>query len=295
MFRTRSSGPVPGAEHVTDADRPVSFRTMTVPPSAPAEPDERPGGRHDGLPEPLGDSRHLAPLSAREATAATCPYLTSAGGSWRHATPSRDHRCGALDPPGPQPTDKQRRHCLSADHVECSIFLVAREARAATLIPSGDPAVVAAMDAARRPIARTAPILLEQPRLVEQAIRLPFDRGPGQLALVALMILAFTVVAIARLSGGSSAAPGTSAAPSVIVGPSSDPPPTIAPTPSPSVEPPAALAPSVEPSFSTTYTVQKGDTLAVIAGRYSTTVAAIRDLNGLTGNAIRTGQVLKIP
>jgi LysM repeat protein len=270
---------------------------MTVPPSAPDGSDERPEGRHDGLPDRADDHRHAPPSSAREATAWTCPYLISAGGAWRQATPSRDHRCAALDPPAPQPTDKQRRHCLSPDHVECPIFRAARDARAAILMPSGDLAVVAAIDARRRPIARTAPILLEQPRLVEQAIRLQFDRGAGQLALVVLMVLAFTVVAIARLSAGSAPAPAPSAsvAPSVTPVPSSDPPPTVAPTPSLSAEPPAAPAPSVQPSFTTAYTVQKGDTLAAIASRYNTTAAAIRELNGLTGNTIRTGQVLKIP
>jgi LysM repeat protein len=269
---------------------------MTVPLSAPDESDERPGGRHEGLPEAAGEPRHPAPPSAREATAATCPYLASAGGAWRHATPSRDHRCGALDPPAPQPTDKQRRHCLSLDHVDCSVFQAARAARAATLIPSGDPAVVAAMDAARRPIARTAPILLEQPRLVEQAVRLPFDRGPGQLALVALMVLAFTVVAIARLSGAPAPGPVGSPVPSAVASASPEPTPTNAPIPSASADPPASAPPaSVEPSFSTTYTVKKGDTLTLIASRYKTTAAAIRALNGLTSSTLHAGQVLKIP
>ena len=267
---------------------------MTVPLGAPDGPDQPAGGPPDGVPDG-GQTRRLAPPTALEATAATCPYLTSAGGAWRHATPSRDHRCGALEPPAAQPTDKQRRHCLSPHHVECPIFRSARSARAASLIPSGDPAVVAAIDGARRPIARTAPILLEQPNLIEQAVRLPFDRGPGQLALVALMILAFTVVAITRLSEGSTPTPGGSAAPSAVSRASLDPTPTIAPTPSPSVDASASAAASVAPSFSTTYTVKKGDTLATIAGRFKTTAVAIRQLNALTSSTIHAGQVLKIP
>jgi LysM repeat protein len=157
------------------------------------------------------------------------------------------------------------------------------------------------MDAARRPIARTAPILLEQPRLVEQAVRLPFDRGPGQLALVALMILAFTVVAIARLSGPPASGPAGSASPSATAETSPEPTPSDTPTPSrsadiPASAPPASAPPaSVEPSFSTTYTVKKGDTLTTIASRYKTTAAAIRALNGLTSSTLHTGQVLKIP
>ena len=268
---------------------------MTVPHGAPDGADPRPESEPDGPPDPTAHPSHVATLSAREATAAMCPYLISVGGAWRQATPSRDHRCSAFDPPAPQPTDKQRRHCLSPHHPECAIFRAARTARAAGLIPSGDPVAVAKVDAARRPIARTAPILLEQPRLVDQAVRLSFDRGPGQLALVALMILAFSVVAITRLSTGSPPAAGASASPSAIARASSTPVPTRRPSPSPSAAPSASAGPSTAPSFRTTYTVKKGDTLATIAARYKTTAAAIRRVNGLSSNTIRIGQVLKIP
>lgn len=43
------------------------------------------------------------------------------------------------------------------------------------------------------------------------------------------------------------------------------------------------------------YTVVSGDTLSGIAARYKTTVAAIKTLNGLTGDTINVGQKLKIP
>lgn len=43
------------------------------------------------------------------------------------------------------------------------------------------------------------------------------------------------------------------------------------------------------------YTVQAGDSLWKIAQRYGTTVEAIQNLNGLTGDLIDVGQVLKIP
>lgn len=43
------------------------------------------------------------------------------------------------------------------------------------------------------------------------------------------------------------------------------------------------------------YTVRSGDTLWLLANRYGTTVDAIRQLNGLTGNALQIGQVLRIP
>ncbi len=43
------------------------------------------------------------------------------------------------------------------------------------------------------------------------------------------------------------------------------------------------------------YTVQPGDTLWLISRRYGTTVAAIKRLNGLTGDMLYIGQVLRIP
>jgi nucleoid-associated protein YgaU len=269
---------------------------MTVSPGAPIGSDTHLGSRPDGPPDPAPHPARVATPSATEATAATCPYLTSVGGAWRQATPSRDHRCAALEPPAPQPTDKQRRHCLSPNHVECPIFRAARTARAVSLTPSGDPAAVAVVDAARRPIARTAPILLERPRLVEQAVRLSFDRGPGQLALVALMILAFSIVAFTRLSGGSPPAASASVAPSDIAAASSSPSSTPGPSPSVSPIPSASVSPSPEPSFRGLYTVRNGDTLYSIARRFKTTTGAIRRLNHLSTTAvIHPGQVLKIP
>lgn len=43
------------------------------------------------------------------------------------------------------------------------------------------------------------------------------------------------------------------------------------------------------------YTVRPGDTLWLLANRFGTTVDAIKNLNGLTSDALRVGQVLRIP
>lgn len=50
---------------------------------------------------------------------------------------------------------------------------------------------------------------------------------------------------------------------------------------------------SVNPYFE--YTVRSGDTLWLISRRYGTTVDAIKALNGLSGDMLNIGQVLKIP
>ncbi len=62
----------------------------------------------------------------------------------------------------------------------------------------------------------------------------------------------------------------------------------------------AAAAPVMEPvsapqGETTSYTVQRGDSLSKIATQHRTTVAAIQRLNNLSGTVIRVGQKLVIP
>ncbi len=58
----------------------------------------------------------------------------------------------------------------------------------------------------------------------------------------------------------------------------------------------AALPQYIPPDVVTDrHTVRPGDTLGAIARRYRTSVDAIKRLNGLRGNLIRVGQVLRVP
>lgn len=292
---------------------------MAVPVEEQSESPRAPAWRQPDGPLTARDGAEFIQPEIHE----VCPYLRADGGSWRSASPHREHRCGAVDPPATLTLDKQRRLCLSAEHGGCPTFRAARASRAAMLAPGIDPAAVAAADAARRPIARGSALILERPRLSAPAARWPLDRAMSQAALVALMVVAFVAVAIARFSGPEAAAVAQpTASPSATASPT--PRPTPRPTPSPSLAPSAgpsgAPAPSVAPSaaasgavsgatgtpavsapaasapaFSTTYVVKKGDNLYGIAGHFGTTVAALKELNGLTDNSLHIGQELKIP
>jgi LysM repeat protein len=265
--------------------------------------------------EPAAGARAPEPASAASRATAEgagaspsigeiCPYLLAGEGGWRSSTPNREHRCSAVDPPAPLPADKQRALCLRAAHAGCPAFRAARTARASMLAPGLDPAIVAAADAARRPIARSASVVLEQPRFAIASIG--ENVAFSQALLVALMVLALVVVLVSRLSAGSpppepSPTPAVTASPA----PSPTPRPTRRPTPTPAASgvapsgslavPPSAAAVPSAGAFRTTYRVEAGDTLVRIAAEYSTTVGAIQQLNGLSGSSIRIGQLLKIP
>lgn len=281
---------------------------MTVPAGSPSgsahAPDPEPADRPWRSALERGRSWRAAPptQTAAAAVGEICPYLTASSGSWRSASPHRQHRCGAVDPPGLLPVEKQRRLCLSVDHASCPAFRAARAGRAAVLAPGIDPTAVAVADAARRPLARTAPIILEQPRFQPPTTSWPFDRGISQAVLIGLMVLAFAAVAISRLGSqdGSGSVASPSVSPSAGATATAEPTPRRTPSPSPSGSAPASVGPSgsappPSPSFRATYRVEAGDTLVEIAAEFDTTVAAIQEANGLTGSDLRVGQILNIP
>jgi LysM repeat protein len=276
---------------------------MTVAGQESVEPQHAPT-----IPDGLPDRHSPASRPERPTTATVCPYLMAESGGWRSASPNREHRCGAVDPPAPLSADKQRRLCLTLAHQTCPTYGAARGARAAAIAPGVDPAVLAAVEAARRPVARSATVILEPPRITSPRVAWPLDRAVSQAALVGLMLVAFALVAIARLSAGNpGAATSPSPAASAAIGaPSPSTPPIATPSPSSSdvapsesIAPSEAIAPSVTPPstpvYRTTYAVRSGDTLVGIANRFGTTATAIKKLNNLTNNTIHTGQKLKIP
>jgi len=272
---------------------------MTTPPDTAAEPSRAPDRPGPATPDEPSQPPNIGDI---------CPYLLASQGGWRSAAPSRDHRCTAVDPPAALPADKQRSLCLVAEHTSCPAFRAARASRASMVAPGVDPLVVAAADAARRPVARAAPVIVEGPRL---AIGSGNGTWPlSQAALVGLMIVAFAVVLIARISTPQAATPSPSSSPAATA--SSSPSPTPTPTPAPTVAPsgsgavpsgsgalPSAAASQAGaasgPVSGSIYRVKAGDTLVGIASTFGTTVGELQRVNRLAGSDLRIGQLMRVP
>jgi nucleoid-associated protein YgaU len=269
---------------------------MTVTGEDPVEQHVEP------IPVAPADRSPLSEHPERPAIDAVCPYLLAASRGWRSTLPHRDHRCTAVDPAAVLSTDKQRRLCLTLAHQTCPTFGAARAARAAAIAPGVDPAVLAAVESARRPVARSTPVILEQPSIISMRTGWPLDRAVSQVALVGLMVVAFALVVIARLAAGDGGAPSSSPSPGASGGFAAGSPsatPFRTPSPSPSgLGPSQSLDPAASPSRlpgRTTYTVRSGDTLVGIAARFGTTTSAIKKLNHLSSSTLHVGQKLKIP
>ena len=237
---------------------------------------------------------------------ALCPYLGTLDGTWRSATAVREHRCLAVSPPVPLATEKQRRLCLVADHVDCATYGAAIASHA----PAGRH------DGHARPVARMTPVILDHGRFDLRLPTLRADRGTGQAALVAVLGIALVAILLARPSGNAGAIgpDGTAAASSapssvptvVAAAPSVEPRPEATPTeppatPKPSATPaPPSTAPSAASSEPATsgarYKVKSGDTLSAIAARFGTTTRVLVRLNGITDpSRLKVGPILKLP
>jgi LysM repeat protein len=238
------------------------------------------------------------------ATAAICPYLLASDGRWRASTPAREHRCTVVSPPAILAAEKQRRLCLTAEHLGCSTYL------AATNPSQADEATDASAPHRRmREVTRTAPLVLDHGRLAIGLPSLRGERSAGQQGgLVALMAVAFAAIVVARLSAGgpnltpvqgvgAGASPSGAASPAPTVRPAATEgatrtlvPTEVEPTPAP---PEATKKPADSPR---TYKVRSGDTLGGIAREFDTTVAVLQELNGIDNpRLLRVGQVLELP
>jgi flagellum-specific peptidoglycan hydrolase FlgJ/LysM repeat protein len=80
----------------------------------------------------------------------------------------------------------------------------------------------------------------------------------------------------------------------VVITPVTAPAPVVAPTPAPSPAVAEAIGSVSATVAADSYKVLQGDTLYSISKKHNTTVDALIQLNGLNGNAISIGQVLKV-
>ena len=100
--------PWPSSPRDRDAQLPAFLERIRTAPARVV----RPGGSRE---------RTSAPI----ALAAVCPFLSGPDGAYRAASPARDHRCGAVDPPERLPVEKQQQLCLRTKHFECPAFIAA--------------------------------------------------------------------------------------------------------------------------------------------------------------------------
>jgi LysM repeat protein len=230
-----------------------------------------------------------------------CPLLGLVGD--RHAavdSADASHRCHAEDPPGSIERGTQVQLCLTGSHDRCERYLafVGRS-------PGITPGRLEAGDG----FVSTRLLLAPQPAWRGFAGRARRSRSMllvGGVAGAAVIGITGAAVAGSLIGGQATASPSPSptASPTVRATARVTPTPSAAPTPSPVPTPSATPAPTPSPVVTaaptpapqTTYTVVAGDTLALIAERFGTTVAALQAANGIEDpNTITIGQVLVIP
>ncbi len=255
----------------------------------------------------LSPSATPADVAADLSVPKGCPFLLSEAGGWRLDLPSRDHRCAAFTPASPLSPEKQARLCLTPSHSGCATYLASMAAREARL------GVVPGDRATRWGLARTTTVIEDAGGIRGRMSSTLLDRRrwpaiPAVLLVATLFALAlsgFRVDIPATASATSSPSPAPAGTPSSTRGqvatatdpPASTTPASAAPTTAPTEPPAATPKPTKKPAPAfRTYTVQRGDTLSGIAGRFGTTTQALMDLNNLNNaNQLSIGQVLRIP
>lgn len=227
------------------------------------------------------------------------------------------HRCHAETPPLPLERQEQAQLCLTATYERCERYQghLARAGRSgAGRLAVGDgfttTRMLVAPEPAWRGFAGRARRARRGPLVAAAAATLAIGVGgvalaaavvDGRVSFAALMPEASpsgspapTVVTSAtpRLTSSPSATPTPSVEPSGTPTPS----PTPVPTPVPTVAPTPVPATPAPPPAQQTYVVQEGDTLALIAQQFGTTVEALSAANGIEDpNEIVIGDVLVIP
>ena len=232
-----------------------------------------------------------------------CPYLAAVDGEWRSSTAAREHRCGAVTPPAPLAAEKQRRLCLTHDHVICATYdaaaaarPVAHDRRRCSRARSPGPPRSSSTTAG-------SPSTMPGPPLGSAGW--PGDPRSASLAI------AFAAIVLTRVTDGgtSGGATGTSHSP----GQSVDrercrdrAPPASGRRDGRSerrARPHAGQrriggpsGPAASAAATQTYKVKAGDTLVGIAAKFGTTPKAIATLNGISDpTSLHAGQILKIP
>ncbi len=228
-----------------------------------------------------------------------CPYLAGADGAWVSEAASTEHRCTAVFPPAPLAVAKQRRLCLTTEHVTCATYVAAREARTGLRGRSTEAHPAWGW-------VRTTPVVHTSLGRGALVAGLLADRRGWQVVPAVALVAALGALGIANIgSNSASNRPSTPASFVAVASPTV--PATIPPlSPSPEITPEVTVAPVPTPSAAATsspgaptaratYTVKSGDTLYGIARQFGISVAALKDFNGLTTNVIRAGLVLRIP
>ena len=227
------------------------------------------------------------------------------------------HRCHAEATPVPLERQEQAQLCLTATYERCERYQghLARAGRSgAGRLAVGDGFTTTRMlitpEPAWRGFAGRARRARRGPWAAAAAATLAVGVGgvalaaavvDGRVSFAALMPEASppappppTAVASAtpRATASQSASPSPSAEPSGTPTPSATPVPTPAPTAAPTPVPATAPPPPAQQ----THVVQEGDTLALIAQQFGTTVEALSAANGIEDpNEIVIGDVLVIP
>jgi nucleoid-associated protein YgaU len=210
------------------------------------------------------------------------------------------HRCHAEEPPLAIDRTMQSRLCLTAEHDRCDRYsaFVARTGATPGRAAIGDGFVSTRLLLAPQPPWRG---IAGRARGSRTAAVVAVGAGIATIgvatAALAGAFLADRPAVIATADETSTPHPTPSRTERPTPSPTAEPTPTpLPPTPSPTVAATVPPTPAPTPAPVQTYTVAQGDTLALIAQRFGTTVAGLQTANGISDpDEIVIGQVLVIP